>query len=123
MKITSKGMAKVSGVTLKAGTRNYAAIDYKDPLTALQLDALKEVGLISFNELVDPKPAAQALDDPKQTLKIDYVKKRDEHKRVTEYAYKGSEIVKPVKAKEKSSVGKPDKTVGKAGRDGNSNKS
>ena len=131
MEIETKGSPTVSGVKLRPGKHNYN-IDHKDPLTAIQLHALKEVGLIEFGELVNAKPAMEALDDPEQDLKIDYVKTRDDKGRVLSYEYMGSKIMNP-EAEKKAEKEKSDGHIGgspkdtaptvKVGKDGNSDKS
>lgn len=129
MKIKSKGSPIINGITLKVGLHNYPTIDHKDPLTALQLNAVREIGVIEFDELIDPKPAQEALDDPNQELVIDSEKtfyedgpKKGERKGVN---YKGSAIKVNVDTDEKKAkdVTKPDKPAEKPAKKDDKNKS
>ena len=128
MKIKSKGNPVINGITLQIGEHNYPAIDNKDPLTALQLHAIREVGVIEFDELIDPNPAMEALDDPGQELVIEskkiYYETGKKAGRQKGIEYKGSSIKKPVAEKvEERYAGKSDKTAANPGKKNDKDKS
>ncbi len=110
MKITGKGLgpnATVGGVILKNGTHKYN-IDHKDPLSALELNTLRNLGLISFDETISAEFIAEvtaALN--KGTLEVDVDRVKDKRGKTIKRTYKGSTIPtkKPVKLvkKEKES--------------------
>ena len=94
MKIASKrGMGTICGIPLRRGVHNYP-IDHKDPMTALQLDALRDIGAIAFDEIIDAQPAKDALDDPTQELVVNSTKTFDKDGKRVGVKYSGSQIVK-----------------------------
>jgi hypothetical protein len=98
--------AKISGVPLKVGTHKYN-LDSKDPLTAFQLKALLDAGIIKDLDVVLPdeliKETEKALNEGTlETITEKKFERKGSLKHVpSEVIYKGSKIPKSVKVKPK----------------------
>ena len=121
MKIRAKNLgpnASINGIPLKRGEHSYKTIDSKDPLTALQLNALREIGLIDFDDTLDPQLLAdteKALNESRLEIDAD-LKLRPDGLPLSQ-KYKSSKI------KEVPRVRKPAKSSQKARRDNDNDKS
>lgn len=101
MWITAKGIGpntKISGVPIKPGKHRYP-LDSTDPLTALQLATLRDMGLIGFKETIDTDLVKRTEDALNLgTLRANVETRQDEKGNLIK-EYKNSEI--PEKANDK----------------------
>lgn len=128
MYITSKnGMGSINGVPLKKGRNKYPAIDSKDPLTAIQLKALLDIGVITIEDTLPDeavKEAEEALDQGRMKInakktftdKILKLKGGPKKVKVKSVEYLGSEIIR-----KKPDAGKPAKAAKKPGKNDSGN--
>jgi hypothetical protein len=116
MTITAAGIGpdtKISCVPIKLGTHRYN-LDSTDPLTAFQLKALQDAGLITFKDSLDPV-IIEDVEDALNTGKLIAHTKKEKNKqgRMVVTEYHGSDTPRTLGLK-KTKETKVTKNVGKS---------